>query len=211
MRILILAAILAAFAVSRAAIALANRRRNRSAASVADVCLGDDGLYHGQSRPGLAALRFGYHPVARSGCGAIAIANALRYLGRPLPLPDVIAACEWGTPFLGAQIGLNPLTIPPILAVLARRGGEKGRRLRITCHLTPPAAIPEGGVLILTHLNGKTMKQGAHTVAAYAAPDGAIRVANTYNNSSAATPHASPEAYLRGRRMLLAILVRFDA
>lgn len=211
MLIVILAVIAAALISARAVIALRNRRHNRTCTP--DACLGDDGLYHGQARAGLGEMRFGYYPVARSGCGAIAVCNTLRYLGRPLPLADVIAACEWGTLVLGATVGLNPLVIPPILACLLRRArrGDDRRPARITCHLTPPETIAAGSVLVLTHLNGKTMKQGAHTVALYADPEGGVRVANTFNGSTSPLRYDSPEAYLRARRMLYAIAVRLDA
>lgn len=189
----------------RARTAAANRRHNRQLADAADACRGADGLYHGQRREGLGAMRFGFFPVGRSGCGPIGICNALRLLGTDIPLPEVIAACEWGTPIAGAAMGLSPLTIPAITRRLLRRADR--RDLRVQGTLLPPDAVPADSALILTHLNGKKLKDGAHTVAVYAAEDGTVCVANAFNRSSAAARYASVKAYLRGRRMLYAIAI----
>ena len=187
----------------RARTAAANLRHNRALADTADACRGPDGLCHGQRREPLGTMRFGFFSVGRSGCGPIGICNALRLLGTDIPLPDVIAACEWGTPIAGAAMGLSPLNIPAITRRLLHRAGRHDLRVRGT--LLPPETPPANGALILTHLNGKKLKDGAHTVAVYAAEDGTVCVANAFNRSSAAMHCASIETYLRGRYMLYAV------
>lgn len=72
------------------------------------------GALNGQGRGRLGELRFGRSSVARAGCEAIAIYNALLRLGLPRPLPEVIRDMElrgymraWG--YLGATPWFFPL------------------------------------------------------------------------------------------------------
>lgn len=190
----------------REAAAVANLHHNRVLSDAVDVCRDADGLYHGQRREPLGTMRFGFFAVGRSGCGPIGICNALRLLGTDIPLPDVIAACERGTPIAGAALGLSPLTIPAITRRLLHRADRHD--LRVRGMLLPPEIVPVDGALILTHLNGAKLKNGAHTVAVYAAENGTVCVANAFNRSSAAARYPSIEAYLRGRRMLYAVAIR---
>lgn len=189
---------------ARISVACANQRRNRQLIDAAESCRGEDGLYHGQRRTPLGEMRFGYYLVSRSGCGPIGICNALRLMGEDVPLHDVITACEWGIPFLGAMVGLSPLTIPAITRWLLRRAGR--RDLRVRLRIRQPAVLPPDSVMILTYFNGKKLKDGAHTVAVYGDGEG-ICVANAYNTSRSAACCASIDAYLRGRRMLCAVII----
>lgn len=191
-------------AEARAALTARNLAHNRALAEVAEACRGEDSLYHGQCRPGLDAMRFGYYSVGRSGCGPIGICNALCRCGIERPLPEVIASAEIGIPFFGAMIGLSPLAIPFILRRLLHRSDYHGLRVRYRLRL--PDHLPPDGVLILTHFNSRRLRDGAHTVTLYAEGD-EICVANVYGRSTAPIRYSTPAAYLRGRRMLGAVMV----
>lgn len=191
-------------AEDRAALTARNLAHNGALAEDAEACRGEDGLYHGQRRPGLDEMRFGYYSVGRSGCGPIGICNALQRLGVSIPLPEVISVCEAGIPFFGAMMGLSPFAIPPLIRRLLRKNACRGLRVRYRLRL--PDRLSSDAVLILTHFNSRRLRDGAHTVALYA--DGEeICAANVYGRSAAPIRYSTPAAYLRDRHMLGAILV----
>lgn len=135
------------------------------------------GPIHGQSRPPVAGMRYGVVNAAWSGCGLIAVYNALLLLGNPHPLWDVIA---WGDLKGAALFG--------IFGTSHQRAGRLFRQLgyAVTA-VTDPALFDahaqRAEVCLFTFWNRKgRFYKGMHTVCAQWR-EGALEVYNLYNTS----------------------------
>lgn len=135
------------------------------------------GPIHGQSRPPVANMRYGVVRAAWSGCGLIAVYNALLLLGNPHPLWDVIA---WGD--------LKGSTALGIFGTSHRRAGRLFRQLgyAVTAVTDPSlfdAHAQRAEVCLFTFWNRKgRFYKGMHTVCAQWR-EGALEVYNLYNTS----------------------------
>jgi len=141
------------------------------------------GMLNGQGRKGLAEMTFGYSNVGRAGCESIAVYNALRQLGRPRPLADVIRDMEKGGYLrLGGHFGAVPYFGP-----LLRRCGAQARMvtpasLRRQAELR---SLTPGAVFLMAIWNRRFMPQkGLHTFAAVydPGPGGDWEVFNRFNS-----------------------------
>ena len=135
------------------------------------------GPVHGQRRPPVRDLRYGIVRAAWSGCGLIAVYNALLLLGNPHPLWDVFA---WGDLKGAALFG--------IFGTSHRRAGRLFRQLGYTVTaVTNPslfdACAQRAEACLFTYWNRKgRFHKGMHTVCTRWR-EGALEVYNLYNNS----------------------------
>ena len=142
--------------------------RRTDTASAAD----ERGMLNGQGRPELARLRFGYADVGRAGCESIAVYNALRLLGIPQPLPEIIRDMEKGGYLrMGGHLGAAPYFKP-----LLRRSGAESRvvlpgRLQRDADVR---SLTPGAVFIMVIWNRRFLpNHGLHTFTAVYDPDSA--------------------------------------
>ena len=137
------------------------------------------GLLNGQGRPELSRLRFGYADVGRAGCESIAVYNALRLLGRPRALAEIIRDMEKGGYLrLGGHLGAAPWFEP-----LLRRYGVTGK-LALPSRLRRESRSDEG-VYIMVIWNRRWQPQrGMHTFAAARTAAG-WEVFNRFNSDTA--------------------------
>lgn len=148
-------------------------RRNLTFNRQFSIC----GPIHGQSRPPVANMRYGVVRAAWSGCGLIAVYNALLLLGNPHPLWDVIA---WGDLKGAALFG--------IFGTSHRRAGRLFRQLGYTVTaVTDPARfdfyVQRAEVCLFTFWNRKgKFYKGMHTVCAQWR-ESVLEVYNLYNTS----------------------------
>lgn len=136
-----------------------------------------NGYLYGQAS--LRGDRFGLTTMDKVGCGIVAAYNALKLLGQPTPIAELILEFETnGTetiPF--GFFGINPYSLQKFFFahhisfyVLTSENAEKCRE--------------EGAVYIFTFwLNAKNPFKGAHHVAAQYR-EGKYEVYNRYNNST---------------------------
>lgn len=117
------------------------------------------GPVNGQRLPPVGELRYGLGHVARSGCGLIAVYNALTLLGDPRPLSEVI---YWGDRRARVALGL--------FGTRPGRGGALFRRLGWAVTKTGgredlDRAVREGEVCLFTYWNHRRRPhRGIHTV-----------------------------------------------
>lgn len=152
--------------------------RRTDTASAAD----ERGMLNGQGRPELARLRFGYADVGRAGCESIAVYNALRLLGIPQPLPEIIRDMEKGGYLrMGGHLGAAPYFEP-----LLRRFGARSRvvapgRLR---REDLAGTDRSGEVYLMVIWNRRWfLHKGLHTFTALRTPEG-WEVFNRFNSDA---------------------------
>ena len=140
------------------------------------------GLLNGQGRKALGGMAFGFSSVGRAGCESIAVYNALKLLGKPRPLAEIIRDFEkggymrmWG--YFGAA---------PYFGPLVRRYGAK-TRLVTPASLRRQAevrSLTPGAVFFMTIWNRRFLPhKGLHTFAAEfdPGPEGDWEVFNRFN------------------------------
>ena len=170
-------------------------RRNFEANLRADTAPAEDrrGLLNGQGRPALSGLRFGYADVGKAGCESIAVYNALRLLGRPRPLAEIIRDMEKGGYLrLGGHLGASPYFEP-----LLRRYGTR------SCVVSPArlrreeGADATEGVYLMVIWNRRWLPtKGLHTFAAARTSDG-WEVFNRFNTDETSRHYARLDDILR--------------
>ncbi len=136
------------------------------------------GLVNGQGLPPVADMRYGAANVRRSGCGLIAVYNALILLGNPQPLGDVIA---WGDLKGSRLLGLLG-TSPRRTKKLLQKLGYNVKAVRSPKEFAAQARdVP---VCLFTFWNQRgSILRGMHTVCLRCNAEG-LEVYNLYNSSS---------------------------
>ena len=66
-----------------------------------------DDYLNGQSMGVLKDMKYGATTLDDAGCGPIAVYNAMRYLGKPMPLQDVMRELETYAAPIGARFGTS--------------------------------------------------------------------------------------------------------
>lgn len=111
--------------------------------------------------------RVGAGKMARVGCEAAAVYNALTLQGERLPFSRVIRVFEETRGLMGilraGRLGGDPYAVGRVLRAL-------GMEYRVCA---APEELREDGVYVLSFLNGKSVFSGVHTVALRADGDGA--------------------------------------
>lgn len=121
-------------------------------------------------------LPLGRCTMAKNGCEIIALYNALRFLGRAVPLEDLIARYEsrgwimaWG------HLGSDPYAAGEYLA-------EQGYPHRVfTDHDSFSRGLEEGKVFVLSFWLRNSLFSGAHGVTLYRGDEG-LWVCNLHDN-----------------------------
>ena len=70
-----------------------------------------DGYLNGQSMGDLATLKIGGTTINDAGCGPIAVYNAMQYLGKPLPLAQVVKELETYAAPIDAHFGVSGILL----------------------------------------------------------------------------------------------------
>ena len=135
-----------------------------------------DGPINGQGLAPVKDMRYGVSNIARSGCGVIAVYNALLLLGNPHRFHDVIA---WGDRKASAAFGLLG-TLPWKPKKLFRQLGYTVTAVRDRTLFDRCAQ--DADVCLFTYWNQKgRVRQGMHTVCLQYRDRG-IDVYNLFNN-----------------------------
>jgi len=121
-------------------------------------------------------LPLGRCTMAKNGCEIIAVYNALRFLGRPVLLEDLIARYErrgwimaWG------HLGSDPYAAGDYLA-------EQNLPHRVFCDYDSFAqGLENGKVFVLSYWLKDSLLSGAHGVTLYRS-EGGLWVSNLYNS-----------------------------
>lgn len=167
-----------------------------------------DGMLNGQGRPALSQMRFGFADVGRAGCESIAVYNALRLLGRPRALPEIIRDMEKGGYLrFGGYLGATPF-----LAGLLRRYGLRCRavtagRLRREAR---EGALAPGSVFLTAIWNRRGMPhKGLHTFTMVYAPAEGVqwRAYNRFDRDRSSRAYAGLDDVLKNGRSTGAFLV----
>ena len=163
------------------------------------------GMLNGQSRPGLARMRFGYADVGRAGCESIAVYNVLRLLDRPRPLPDIIRDMERGGYLrMGGHLGAAPYFEPLLRRYSLRSRIITPARLRA---LERKGAEEKSGAYLIVIWNSRFRPlKGLHTFAASCGPDG-WEVFNRFNNDETSRHYVRLDDMLLGGKTAGAFLV----
>lgn len=126
--------------------------------------------------------RYGPRASAKTGCGWIALYNALALLGEPRPPEAVISALERQLPLIHGAFGTTCLGPALLLRAWGYRVGVTSDPRRFDTL----AAQADAAILFYYWRNG--LRLGAHFVALHRTPSGFVGY-NTYTNS------AAPDAY----------------
>lgn len=167
-----------------------------------------DGVLNGQARGRLGELAFGRSLVARAGCEAIGVYNALVCLGIPRPLPEIIRDMElrgymraWG--YMGATPWFSPLL---------RHYGARSRVV-LPSHLRRDqelGLLRDGEVFLFSIWNDRRMPfKGLHTFAGmYEAREGGNwLIFNRFNEDKSARRCRELSDILRNGKRTGAFLV----
>lgn len=118
-----------------------------------------NGLINGQGLPPVAGMRYGIVNIAWSGCGIIAVYNALLLLGNPHRLSDVIT---WGDLKASTIFGLFG-TSPRKAKILFRQLGYTVNPVRNKRHFDSQAK--QADICLFTFWNQRgSLRHGIHTV-----------------------------------------------
>lgn len=169
-----------------------------------------DGALNGQGRGELGSMAFGRSSVARAGCEALAVYNALLLLSCPRPLPEIIRDLEQGGYMrLRGHMGAVPW-LQPLL-----------KRYGVSCRAVLPywlqrdadlGLLEPGSVFLFCLLNDRLRPQkGLHTVAGVYDPDadGSWLVFNRFNSDRSRRRCRTLRDILRNGRNTGAYLVIF--
>lgn len=145
--------------------------------------------------------RYGLRASADTGCGWIAICNALELLGRKTDIDALIRYCEWQLPIVHGNLGTSFWSPAvcfrrwgfPVDTVLDRRKFDEAARNADAC--------------ILFYRWRKGMKLGAHFVALHHTNKGFVGY-NTYRNSTGPDHYGeSLDAFLKKKDYFGCILL----
>ncbi len=136
-----------------------NYRRNRSAGKIS-------GYINGQALGTVSQCRYGLCSMSFNGCEVIAVYNALIYLGKSVPLPDIALYMERCRVLIGF-FGCNIFRSGKILAHF----GAHSRRCK---------APGEADAFIMSYWTGRRLLSSIHTVFCIRTENG-IEVFNSYN------------------------------
>ena len=163
------------------------------------------GLLNGQGRPALARLRFGYADVGRAGCESIAVFNALRLLGRPRELAEIIRDMEKGGYLrMGGHLGAAPYFEP-----LLRRYGTRSRIVtpaRLRREEAEGGGEPGAVYLMIIWNRRLLLHKGLHTFAALRTEEG-WEVFNRFNSDASSRFYPRLDDILKNGNQTGAFLV----
>ncbi len=130
------------------------------------------GTLNGQGVGALAKMRYGLSTLAHSGCGTLAVYNALVALGRPEPLPKIIRELELYAESFFGLLG----TIPFFLEIYFRRH-------RVPLHITfSYRKTFRSRYAVVAYWTKRPLFSGAHVVFLERLEQGGYRVYNRYSN-----------------------------
>ena len=167
-----------------------------------------DGVLNGQARGELGKMAFGRARVAKAGCESIAVYNALRCLGLPRPLPEIIRDLEQGgymrlrghmgaVPWLWPLLKRYGVSARPVLPWFLQRDADLG-------------LLEPGSVYLFAFWNDRIRPQkGMHTIAGIYEPDpaGSWVVFNRFNSDRSRRRCKTLRDVLRSGRNMGAFLV----
>lgn len=151
-----------------------------------------NGPINGQGLPPVRDMRYGIVDIARSGCGVIAVYNALLLLGSPHCFQDVVA---WGDKKAAAAFGLLG-TLPWKAKSLFRRLGYAVTA--VTDQELFDRHAQRADVCLFTYWNQRgSVRQGMHTVCLQYR-SGAIEVYNLHNSCAEVSRKPSLKEWAAG-------------
>lgn len=131
-----------------------------------------EGFLNGQSMGKLAGLRYGLSTMSHSGCGTLAVYNALVALGRPMPLPKIIRELEIYAETFFAFLGTTPFC----LAIFFKR-----HQVPFSMTFSYRKTF-ESRYSVVAYWTKRPLFSGAHVVFVERLPNGKYRVYNRYSN-----------------------------
>lgn len=152
-------------------------------------------LMNGQALGAVSGMKFGLGSIGNCGCEVIAVYNALLIAGCPRPFTEIARYMERFS-MLGGLWGTDPHALGHCL----RHFGLNVRRLR--SHESVKRVLQTGSCCVYVYWTKRRMASAIHTVCMEQKGE-KLWIYNAYNN----VPHAiqsTPDAYLQGRRMILA-------
>jgi len=147
------------------------------------------GLINGQSLPPVSEMRYGAVKIAWSGCGLIAVHNALFLLGNPQPFRDVIAWGDLKASRLFGFFGTSPRKTKRLFQKLGYNVDTVSDKSRFDTYAR------RADVCLFTYWNKKwSIRHGMHTVCVQYR-DGFLEVYNLYNSATEAARKNSFEEW----------------
>ncbi len=151
------------------------------------------GYLSGQSLEPLQGMRYGLATVGNSGCGPIAVYNAMCYLGKPISFSKILRELEvYAAPF-GSLLG----TFPFALAIFFRRR-KISYRMRWSLRKLNKA---EAG--IIAYWTKRPLLGGAHLVFFERMADGRFRIHNRYSNRGTSYVYKSLNEFTKQSRVII--------
>ncbi len=152
-----------------------------------------EGYLNGQGMGALASMRYGLSTVAHSGCGTLAVYNALVALGRPVPLPKIIRELELYAESFFGLLG----TVPFFLSVYFRRH-------KVPLHMTfSYRKAFQSRYAVVAYWTKRPLFSGAHVVFLERLPSGTYRVYNRYSNRGCPYDLKSPKELTTRARFIV--------
>lgn len=168
------------------------RRRYEHNRLLGDIPEGG-GYINGQALGTVSRLKFGLCRLGYNGCGCIAVYNALVFLGRRIPLHQIVRSMERYRLFFG-MFGFNPYRIGRILT-----------QFGISFTRSDP---PENSdAFIISYRTRKGIFSPVHTVFCVREDDG-VTVFNRYNGSPEASRCGSVDELCSGRKPLAVYIIK---
>ena len=140
-------------------------------------------------------MRYGYFGMPYNGCELIAVYNAMKYLGRFIPLYEIISDFERRGIWLDGAFGTRPRAVGRYLT----DNGLNIVKFRTAKSMDKCVAAGRCFIIIYAHAHG------IHTVMATGTEDGKIAVYNRHNNSRKAEVVPSVSALIKkdGLKMIV--------
>ena len=153
-----------------------------------------EGFLNGQATEELSGLRYGLSTVGKTGCGTLAVYNALLMLGHPEPLPKIIREMELYCCSCFGFLGTMNLMLP----IFFRRRG-------ISCRLRfSYRKAFESRYAVVAFWTKRPVFSGAHIVFLTRENDG-FQVYNRYSNRRTVYRYQTPKELVPRSRFMLAI------
>ena len=160
-----------------------------------------DKLIYNQNDIPRDQFRYGLRASADTGCGWIAVHNALCLLGKKTDTGGLIRYFQWQLPLIHGNAGTS-FWSP---AVCFQKWGYETELVADRNRFDKKAS--EADVCILFYRWRRGVRPGAHFVALHHTPDGFVGY-NTYRNSTGPDPYGeSLEAHIRNRGWFGCILL----
>ena len=137
-----------------------------------------DGFVLGQDTHPTSAMFYGLFPMGYNGCEVISVYNAMRLLGRPMPLSEVVRDFEKGLhPLLFGVFGTKPSRIGRFLK---KKGFDVTKKYRLD---KLSQLSHDGAVFIISFWTSPKLICTIHTIAVRCIASDKWEAYNLYNNT----------------------------